>query len=578
MIKKLLQILVFGLAGFGFGQECPDLISPVNGATNVPVDATITWNASDGVPGYIIRLGTTPGGADLGEQSVGGATSFTPSLGLPENTTIYVTIILDFLFQGGDDIVCSSQSFTTEDVVTVPDCTSFRFPSDGGVDVSVFSNVSWFYAPRATGYLISLGSGPGLSDIVPQTDVGNSLFFNPPGELPTNTLIYMSVIPYNENGNAVSCSEISFTTGDLAPLPGCTSMVTPSNGAINVPLTPFLEWLPVPGATGYRVTIGTTPDGSDILDNTAFNTNSTFVLNFEPNRTFFITIVPFNDAGDAIGCGQETFSTLLGCGPYLDPSTGEFVTFSPEVNIANTFSFCENEDPLTITAPDVADGYRWFQIDDFDNEVMISNSNEVTISENGRYRYLAYNVISQAGDILECHNSQVFEVVSSEAPTITNISATDTALGLDVTVSVSGIGDYEYAIDDSNGPYQDSNRFNAVRPGSHTFYVRDKNGCGVVSEMFVQDLTVEGFPKFFTPNGDNINDFWQFIQPKEGDAIVLRDIKIFDRFGRLLSVITQDSVGWDGNYGGRPLPAGDYWFSAIDLLDREIKGHFSLKR
>ncbi|MCL6265264.1 T9SS type B sorting domain-containing protein [Flagellimonas myxillae] len=578
MLKKLLFGLVFGCSVYGIGQECPNLLSPVNGATGVAVDAAITWAASDGVPGYRIRLGTTPGGSEITDSSVGSATTYTPPLGLPANTTIYVTIILDFLFQGGDDIVCSSQSFTTENVTTVPDCVSFRTPVDGSTDVSVFSNISWFYAPRATGYTVSMGTGPGLTDIVAPTDVGNTLLFNPPGELPASTVIYTTVTPYNGVGNAMGCSEISFTTGILAPLPGCTTMVTPFNGEVNVPLTPFLEWLPVPGATGYRVTIGTTPDGTDILDNTAFNTNSTFVLNFEPNKTFFITIVPFNTAGEAIGCGQESFSTLLGCGPYLDPRTGDFVTFSPEVNFPATLSFCENDSPKTVTAPDIADGYRWFQIDDFDNEVMISNSNEVTLSENGRYRYMAYNIISQSGAILECPNSTVFEVVSSEIATIDGVSAVDTALGFDVTVSASGGGDYEYAIDDPNGPFQDSNRFNAVPPGSHVFYVRDKNGCGTVSEPFEQDLTVEGFPKFFTPNGDNINDFWQFIQPVEGGQIVLRDIRIFDRFGRLLSVITQNSLGWDGNYGGRPLPAGEYWFSAIDDLNREVKGHFSLKR
>ncbi|TMU57204.1 T9SS type B sorting domain-containing protein [Flagellimonas algicola] len=578
MLKKLLHIVVLGITAVGMAQECPNLLSPVNGATNVPVDATITWAVSDGIPGYRIRLGTTDGGAEILEQSVGSATTYTPPLGLPENTQIYVTIILDFLFQGSQDIICSSQTFTTEDVVTAPGCTTFRTPVDGATDVSVFSNLSWFYAPTATGYNVSIGTAPGTDDVVPLTDVGNVISFNPPGQLPANTQLYATVTPYNENGNAPNCSEISFTTATLAPLPGCTSLVTPANGEINVPLTPLIEWLPVPGATGYRVTIGSTIDGTDILNNTSFSSNSTLVLNFEPNRTFFITIVPFNAAGSAIGCVQESFSTLLGCGPYLDPNTGEFITFGPEIDFPETLSFCQNEAPLTITAPDFADGYRWFQIDDFDNEVMISNSNEVTVSENGRYRYMAFNVVSQGSGIVECPTSQVFEVVSSETATINGLSAVDTALGFEVTISATGNGDYEFAVDDINGPYQDSNVFSGVIPGSHTFYVRDKNGCGTVSEKFIQDLSVEGFPKFFTPNGDNVNDIWQFVLPKEGNAVIPRNIRIFDRYGRLLSVITENSSGWDGNYGGRPLPAGEYWFSATDDQNREVQGHFALKR
>lgn len=578
MLKKLLHIIAFCALTPILAQDCPSLLSPVSGATGVPVDASITWNAAAGVPGYRIRLGTTPGGSEITDTSVGSATSYTPPLGLPSNTTIYVTIILDFLFQGGLDIVCDSQTFTTENVTTPPNCVSYRTPLDGDTNVSVFSNISWFYSPGATGYTVSIGTAPGLNDIVAPTDVGNTLLFNPPGQLPASTQIYANVVPYNAIGSALGCTEISFRTGILAPLPGCTTMVTPFNGEINVPLTPFLEWLPVPGATGYRVTIGSTPDGTDILNNTAFATNSTFVIDFPPNQSFFVRIVPFNAAGDAIGCGQESFSTVLGCGPYLDPSTGDFVDFSPATNLQEVFSFCANEVPFNFTAPDLADGYRWYQIDDFDNEILISDTADVAINENGRYRYEAYNIISQSGEFIECPVTQIFEVVSSSVATIDGITAVDTALGFDVTVDASGIGDYEYAIDDPNGPYQDSNRFNPVSPGTHTFYVRDKNGCGTVSELFVQDLTVEGFPKFFTPNGDSINDFWQFIQPSEGVQIILRDIRIFDRFGRLLSVIDQNSQGWDGNYGGRPLPAGEYWFSATDDMNREVKGHFSLKR
>ena len=55
-------------------------------------------------------------------------------------------------------------------------------------------------------------------------------------------------------------------------------------------------------------------------------------------------------------------------------------------------------------------------------------------------------------------------------------------------------------------------------------------------------MTVEGFPKFFTPNGDTVNDFWQFIQPIEGETIVLTSIQIFDRYGKLLKTIQQNFI------------------------------------
>lgn len=559
-------------------QECPDLLNPVDGAINVPVDATITWENVDGVPGYQVLLGTTPGGNDIADAIVGSATSFTPQLGLPENTEIFVTIILSFFAQsgGGEDIVCPSQSFTTEDVTMVPECTQMVVPSNGATGVSVFTSISWLYAATATSYDLRIGTAPNSSDLYLVNDIANLNFF-PPVEFPPNTEIFVTIIPKNENGQASTCQEFSFTTREVTPLPGCTNLISPINGDTNVPLTPLLEWVPVPNATGYRITIGTTPEGNDILDNGIFFDTSTFVINFEPNKTFFITIVPFNDSGEAFGCSQEIFSTLLGCGPFLDPDTGEFVDLNPEFEFPPVFSFCEDDDPLVLTAPVIAAGYRWYSVNSLGSATLLSEDRQYTFNDVGNYQLEVYDLVSQPGDIIECSTIVDFEVVSSEIATIDELRITDTALGLRIEVLASGSGDYEYAIDNSFGPYQNSNIFNNVLPGNHIIYVRDKNGCGIAEEAFQQDLTVEGFPKFFSPNGDNINDYWQFRQP-EGQNIILTSIQIFDRYGVFIRQISQNSLGWDGTYNGRSLPASDYWFLAVDDENKEFRGHFSLKR
>ncbi|MEW2921469.1 T9SS type B sorting domain-containing protein [Muricauda sp. ANG21] len=578
MLKKLLLFVVISISFWGKAQQCPDLLAPTNGATNVALDATISWESVDGVPAYLISLGTTPGGTDiLSAQNVGNSPQYTPPTGLPENTEVFVTITLFFFDQ--PDIICNSQSFTTETLTSAPACTQMTNPADMAVDVNPATSISWDYVYGATGYYISLGTSPGGTDLMNSFHAGNNLSFIPPGDLPADQTIYVTITPFNRIGAAASCPSQSFTTSEVSPLPSCTNMIYPQNGEINVPLSPVLEWNAVSGATGYRITIGSTPNSSDILNNATFFTNSTPVLNFVPNQTFFITIIPFNDAGPAQVCTQESFSTLLGCGPYLDLASGEFVTLNPEIDFPETLSFCENESPLIITSDDTADGYRWYQIDQFDNETVISQTQEVSIQENGRYRYEAYNLVSQSGNIIECPSTQEFTIVSSEAPVITRLRVAGNGIDqLQITVEVSGDGEYEYAVNNRDGPYSDNNTFSNLEPGTHTFYVRDKSGCGIVEERFVQDLTLEGFPKFFTPNGDNINDFWQFIQPPNGEFVVLQSIRIFNRYGHFLKEISQNSQGWDGNFQGRPLPAGDYWFYAVDESNREIKGHFSLKR
>ncbi len=577
MKKLIIGTLLVLIGNIVQAQDCPNLIGPVDGATNIPVDTSITWENIPGVTGYVISLGTAPNGTDIvNQRAVGSVTTYVPPLGLPENTEIFVTITLFFL--NLPDITCPSQSFTTGDVTTPPLCTTIRSPLDGTTNVNSASNISWNYAPTATGYRVSIGTSPSGTDVANNVDVGNTLTYNPPADLPASTLLYIIITPYNENGAANLCTETTFTTGAAATLPNCTSLITPADGAINVPLTPFLEWNPVPGATSYRLSIGTSPFDQDILENAVFDTNSTFVIDFEPNRTFFVTITPFNAAGEAIGCTQETFSTILGCGPYFDAVTGELVFLNPEIDFPDEVGICLNNGGTTFTSTDVAEGYRWYKIETGGSETLISTSSEVELSELGEYRYEAFNTAAQSGNTVECPTSKNFNVVVSEAPRISTVLVTEQVSGLRLETIVQGVGSYEFALDDINGPYQDSNIFTNVPAGSYTVYVRDKGGCGTDEERVEQDLTLEGFPKFFTPNGDGVNDFWQYIPSVATGEINVSTITIYDRYGKLLAQISPSSRGWDGMVNGRLLPASDYWFRAISLENREIKGNFSLKR
>ena len=191
---------------------------------------------------------------------------------------------------------------------------------------------------------------------------------------------------------------------------------------------------------------------------------------------------------------------------------------------------------------------------------------------------MAYNIISQSGQVIECSASKDFFVVASNRAFITSIEVTK-PLGIrQIEVKTNGIGNYEFAIDDIDGPYQDNNIFIDVQRGSHKVYVRDKNGCGIVNGVAERDLTKEDFPKFFTPNGDNINDLWQYIPPKESGEIIIETIQIYDRYGNFLVQVDPTSGGWDGKFMGNPLPSSDYWFKAIGQNNVKILGHFTLKR
>ncbi|MEJ2584447.1 MAG: T9SS type B sorting domain-containing protein [Robiginitalea sp.] len=534
------------------------------------------------MPGYNIELGRSPGGNDILNTTVGGATTLPITElipGLPENTLIYLTITLIFPNQTDKpDIVCDSYFFRTVAVTEPPPCTQLTSPLNGAVDVPVGSAIRWDYALSATSYSLSLGTTPGGTDLLNDFDVGNRLSYLIPGGLPELQQIYVRITPVNDIGRAACPEEFSFTTGPLTVLPDCSPIIYPGDLAFDVPLSPQISWTPVEGAEGYRVAIGTSPFENDIVPNSDFGDRTeTGVIEFEPNRQYFITITPYNEAGAAQGCQTTSFFTLLGCGPYFDQE-GNVVEFSPELNFPEVVGVCASGNITPITAMDPADGYRWYEIENENREVLLEQGPEFTPPGPGEYRLEIYNEIPDpSGITIECPSSQVFTVTQSE-PAI--IEGTDVDLGageLSIEVTVSGIGDYEFALDDPDGPYQESNRFTGLPLDNYRIFVRDRNGCGITEVAVEPDLTLEGFPKFFTPNGDGVNDFWQFILPPSG-INPIRQLFIFDRYGNLLAQVDPRSAGWDGTSNGRPMPASDYWFRAVNNENQEFRGHFSLKR
>ncbi len=176
-----------------------------------------------------------------------------------------------------------------------------------------------------------------------------------------------------------------------------------------------------------------------------------------------------------------------------------------------------------------------------------------------------------------CDKVRTITVTPSDVATIDDVIVTDLVDNNTVTILASPTGGvnttYLYSIDLPEGPFTESNFFEDVEPGLHTVYVYDTNGCGIVE----QDISVLAIPKFFTPNGDGINETWQIIGIS-AEIYAKSRVYILDRYGKFLAGVNPRGLGWDGYYNGRKLPATDYWY-VISLEDgRTVKGHFSLVR
>lgn len=187
--------------------------------------------------------------------------------------------------------------------------------------------------------------------------------------------------------------------------------------------------------------------------------------------------------------------------------------------------------------------------------------------------YTAEVSLATATNPLVCSRKRTITVKASNTAVINTTSITDLTDINIVTINVSGPGNYVYSLDEATGPFQESNVFTDVLSGVHIVYVKDLNGC----KTSEKEIYVLGTPKYFTPNGDGINDTWN-VKGVTSLYNAKTIIYIFDRFGKLVKEISPLGAGWDGNFNNQPLPATDYWYTIQFEDGRNIKGNFALKR
>jgi len=245
---------------------------------------------------------------------------------------------------------------------------------------------------------------------------------------------------------------------------------------------------------------------------------------------------------------------------YSETAFDLIVNELPAINLEDEYFICNLEPSISLNISAGYNSYNWL----FENGTLISDTNSAEITEEGGYTL----TVTQMENGITCENSFDFNLIRSVLPEIQQVNYGELGDNY-IEIIASGDGNFEYSIDGTN--YQDSNYFSNIHGGIYTVFVRDKEGCGQDSE----EVTIIDYPKFFTPNNDGYNDFWQIKGIRNfPDSKIL----IFDRYGKLLTQLSSNDLGWNGLYNGKKMMSNDYWFIA-DLGNGQVfSGHFSLKR
>jgi len=82
--------------------------------------------------------------------------------------------------------------------------------------------------------------------------------------------------------------------------------------------------------------------------------------------------------------------------------------------------------------------------------------------------------------------------------------------------------------------------------------------CSAKDSMVLTVQLLPVIPNAFSPNGDGINDVW-IIQNLNSYPDVR--VMIFDRYGQTMVSSIGYNIPWDGNYKGKPVPSGVYYYT-----------------
>ncbi|MFD2551242.1 gliding motility-associated C-terminal domain-containing protein [Bizionia sediminis] len=320
--------------------SCSNLLSPANGDTGVDINANLSWQPATGIPtGYTLTVGTTPGGNDIVDNlDVGLSTSYD----LPQleySTTYYVTITP--FNANGDAVGCTEQSFTTGADPNAPvDCASgipintvFCYTNN---DTTTFSFVSSDGSPL----FVVFNSGRtenNWDELVVTDSDGTNLYTGYGNNGDLTGLQFTSTgdtitIGVTSDGSGISCTtapwDFDVYCVDTSVVPNCNSDLTvPVNGAVDVDENTDISWSPATiFVTGYILNVGTTPGGTDVIDNLDVGDVLTYDLGtLVYDQTYYVTIIPYNDNGQATGCTEESFTVRADPNQIIDCANNQIL-------------------------------------------------------------------------------------------------------------------------------------------------------------------------------------------------------------------------------------------------------------
>ncbi len=391
---------------------CTTVTAPIDGSTISAGTANMKWTAAPTAVNYKVTVGTTSGGSQLFNGTVAGTNL---NLSLAKSTTYYAKVVPSNLI--GDATGCSEISFTTNtniaycggiiatslvypiSSVTLNGTTNTSSAATGAPAYEDFTSTV-FNVDAGNTYTfnaITTGAGTNVFAMTVFIDWNGDGDFNDANEkyfqgapfvsgsgspinlsgsiaVPANALAGTTRmrIKYNFQGSGATlqpalldaCSNLSngqvedysISVTPVTTAPSCTTFTAPADLSANFPANGKITWAAAPLSEGYKLSIGTTSGGTDVLNGLIVTTNS-YQAALTAGVMYYAKVVPYNSIGDATGCTEISFTTVgvVYCTAGATSTTFEKISNVTFAGINNSSTSTAGYEDFTALAPGIVE-------------------------------------------------------------------------------------------------------------------------------------------------------------------------------------------------------------------------------
>lgn len=174
-------------------------------------------------------------------------------------------------------------------------------------------------------YYSTSSTAPANTTVPSGSTAAGTVSANLTGLTPATTYYFWVRGNCNGTDKGVWSSSSTFATPSL-----CPTVSAPAAGAMDVSVTPTITWTAITGITGYKLRVGTTAGGSDVLNSVDLGnvTSYTFPSALNLSTKYYYSVSGYTATTPAATCSERNFTTV--CGVENAPTVLQpFASFVP---------------------------------------------------------------------------------------------------------------------------------------------------------------------------------------------------------------------------------------------------------